>query len=115
MTLEGRLARLLVPSGAQSKRMFGGTCFLINGNMVIGTLKNGVIARVGKENHAAALRRPCAKVFDMTGRPMQGFIDVDGAAITTDTALQEWIDLALAYVTTLPPKADKAPAKKARR
>jgi TfoX/Sxy family transcriptional regulator of competence genes len=110
MTLDERLRERLRPHGAVDKRMFGGTCFLIGGNMLIGTLKDGLIVRVGKDAHAAALKRPGARTFDMTGRPSAGFVVVDGKAIADDAALQGWIDLALAFVRTLPPKSAK-PAK----
>jgi len=112
MTLDDRLKALLTPLGAENKRMFGGTCFLIGGNMAIGTLKDGLIVRVGKEAHAAAMKRPGARVFDMTGRPMEGFISVDGQAVTSEAALKVWVDLAVSFVKTLPPKTAK-PAKKA--
>lgn len=110
MTLDERLRALLAKHGATGKRMFGGTCFLISGNMLIGTLKDGLIVRVGKEAHAAALKRPGARIFDMTGRPTEGFVSVDGKSVANDAALQGWIDLALAFVLTLPPK-DVKPAK----
>jgi hypothetical protein len=46
----------------------------------------------------------------MTGRPMEGFVAVDGKSLAGDADLQAWIDLALAFVRTLPPKSAK-PAK----
>ena len=114
MTLDERLRALLAKHGATDKRMFGGTCFLIGGNMLIGTLKDGLIVRVGKAAHAAAVKRPGAGTFDMTGRPMEGFISVDGKAAADDKALQGWVDLALAFAKTLPPKPDKPAKKKTR-
>lgn len=107
MTLDERLRELLRPHGAADKRMFGGTCFLIGGNMLIGTLKDGLIVRVGKAAHAAAIKRPGARTFDMTGRPMEGFVSVDGKSVVDDASLRGWIDLALAFVRTLPPKTAK--------
>jgi TfoX/Sxy family transcriptional regulator of competence genes len=88
MSLDERLRRLLRSHGATDKRMFGGTCFLVHGNMLIGTLKNGLFVRVGKAAHAAALRRPGARTFDMTGRPTEGFVSVDGGAVAGDAALE---------------------------
>ncbi|MBI2719322.1 MAG: TfoX/Sxy family protein [Rhizobiales bacterium] len=114
MSLDQRLRQLLAPHGAESKRMFGGTCFLIGGNMLIGTLKDGLIVRVGKEAHGKAIGRKGARTFDMTGRPMEGFVSVDGDAVKSDAALRQWVDLALAFVHTLPPKAKK-PAKDRKR
>ena len=115
MTLDERLKALLTPLGAENKRMFGGTCFLIGGNMAIGTLKEGLIVRVGKEAHAGAMQRPGARTFDMTGRPMEGFISVEGMAVTSEAALQGWVDLAPAFVNTLPPKGEKRAAKPKKR
>ena len=57
MTLDERLKALLTPHGAENKSMFGGTCFLIGGNMAIGTLKEGLIVRVGKEANASQAAR----------------------------------------------------------
>ena len=111
MTLDDRLAALLAPHGRTSKRMFGGTCFMIAGNMLIGTLNDGLIVRVGKAAHAAALTNSGASTFDMTGRPMEGFVTVAGKAVTDDNALRDWVKMALAFVSTLPPKPPK-PAKK---
>jgi TfoX/Sxy family transcriptional regulator of competence genes len=110
MSLDRRLRDRLRPHGAVDKRMFGGTCFLVGGNMAIGTLKDGLIVRVGKDAHAAAVARPGARTFDMTGRPMEGFVSVAGSAVEDDAALDGWVALALAFVRTLPPK-DAKPAR----
>ncbi|MFT4555661.1 MAG: hypothetical protein ACI92S_000993 [Planctomycetaceae bacterium] len=42
-------------SGVTEKKMFGGLCFMLNGNMLCGVHKDGGMARVGKDNEAAAL------------------------------------------------------------
>ena len=84
MTLDERLKTLLDPLGAESKRMFGGTCFMINGNMVIGTFRDGILVRVGKDGHAAALKLPGAATFEMQGRTMQGYVLVGAKSITRD-------------------------------
>lgn len=92
-------------------RMMGGVCFMLSGHMVAGPLKDGtLLLRVGKPNYAAALARPGAGPMTFTGRPMSGFVEVDVDAIEDDAALGDWIDLAEAFVRTLPPKA-KAPPK----
>ena len=38
--------------GLTEKKMFGGICFLLNGNMLAGVMKNGAMARVGKERES---------------------------------------------------------------
>ena len=111
MTLDGRLRARLESHGATSKRMFGGTCFLIGGNMLIGTLKEGLVVRVGKPAHAEAVKRPGARTFDMTGKPMEGFVTVSGKALDDEAELDGWISLALDFAKTLPPKP-AAPVKR---
>ncbi|MGI9508309.1 MAG: TfoX/Sxy family protein [Geminicoccaceae bacterium] len=90
------------------KRMMGGVCFLLNGNMIGGAdrTKEGFrrfMFRVGKDHHAEALKRPGAMPMDMTGRRMSGFVFV-GANDCDDAGLGEWIELAHAFVATLPAK-----------
>ena len=93
-------------------RMFGGICFTLNGNMMVGTMKNGeLLARVGDAQEAEALARPGARRMNFTGREMKGFIMVAGDALDDD-ALREWISMATAFVGPMPPKAAKKPAAK---
>lgn len=56
------------------KKMFGGICFLINGNMVCGILKNNLIVRVGVEKYEDFLAQPHVSKFDITGEPMKGWV-----------------------------------------
>jgi TfoX/Sxy family transcriptional regulator of competence genes len=84
-------------------RMFGGLCFMLNGNMVAGTSKRGLLVRVGKERLSDALARPGVRRMEMTGRLMQGYVFVDPPP-SDDRSLQDWLALAVAFVNTLPPK-----------
>jgi hypothetical protein len=95
-------------------RMFGGTCFTLNGNMLVGTMKGGeLLARVGEKQERQALAMPGARRMDFTGREMKGFVMVAADALS-DEALREWISISTAYVGPLPPKRGKssAPAEK---
>jgi TfoX/Sxy family transcriptional regulator of competence genes len=95
-------------------RMFGGICFTLNGNMMIGTMKGGeLLARVGDEQEAEALARPGARRMNFTGREMKGFIMVAADALDGE-ALREWISMASAYVGAMPPKKANKPKKKQR-
>jgi hypothetical protein len=86
------------------KRMFGGLAFLWRGNMLVGVIADDLIVRVGPEAAGDALGQPGARVFDFTGRPMKGWVVVDGGAITEDADLADWIDRARDFVEALPPK-----------
>ena len=92
-----------VGAGARAKRMFGGIAFLIDGSMTVGVVGDDLLVRVGPEATAAALTRPGTRPFDMTGRPMNGWVVVDGAVLDDDV-LADWITEACAFVATLPPK-----------
>ena len=37
-------------------KIFGGVCFLLNGNLLVGVWKDSLIARVGKDAYDAAVR-----------------------------------------------------------
>ncbi|MDW4909707.1 TfoX/Sxy family protein [Streptomyces sp. ADMS] len=86
------------------KHMFGGIAFLYRGNMAVGVSGDDLMVRVGPDNTDAALARPGTRVFDMTGRPMRGWILVAGPALTEDDVLGTWIDEGRAFAGNLPPK-----------
>ena len=90
--------------GVAEKRMFGGIAFLYQGNMAVGVTGEDLMVRVGQDAADAALARPGARLFDMTGRPMRGWVVVAGSAVTEDAALGAWIDQGRAYAASLPPK-----------
>ncbi|MDX8513735.1 TfoX/Sxy family protein [Mesorhizobium captivum] len=99
-----RLRAALGSRAFTEQKMFGGTCFMINGNMLIGTSKRGLLVRVGKAAHAAAAARPHARPMEMGGRSMEGYVHVAPEGTATDADLRGWLDRALAFVETLPPK-----------
>ncbi len=106
--------RALIPDkDVHQKRMFGGTCFMISGNMLVCTSKRGLMARVGKDQEAAALAKPHASPCQPAGRPMPGFIRVEPEGIATDDDLKDWVEMARTYVGALPPKKVKPSKAKA--
>ncbi|WP_198174152.1 TfoX/Sxy family protein [Mesorhizobium xinjiangense] len=92
-------------------RMFGGVCFTLNGNMLVGAMReDGLLVRVGEAQEADALSRPGATRMAFTNREMMGFVVVDPATLDQD-ALRSWIAMATAYVGAMPPKAGKSPTR----
>lgn len=96
-------AALKARRGVTEKRMFGGTCFLLHDNMLCGTGSGNFLFRVGKEAHAAAVKRRGAKAMVHGGRRMEGFIWVD-PDVCDARNVKAWIGLAIAYVGKLPPR-----------
>ncbi len=86
------------------KKMFGGLCFMFDGNMLCGTHKYGAMFRVGKENYDAALAMPGVGPMAFTGRPMAGMVDVSDDGIADDAVRAKLTALALAFVKSLPAK-----------
>jgi TfoX/Sxy family transcriptional regulator of competence genes len=88
------------------KRMFGGTCFLVDGNMLCAVDRDRMFFRVGKDEDAAALKRPGAYPVEMRGRALKGFVWVDRPHLDA-RSLKRWLELARRYVSTLPKKPVK--------
>ncbi|PSL17163.1 TfoX/Sxy family protein [Shimia abyssi] len=86
------------------KKMFGGLCFMLNGNMLCGVSKQGGMFRVGKNNEAAALAIPGVDPLSFTGRKMGGLVDVNDDLMGDDTRRAAVMALALEFVAALPAK-----------
>ena len=90
--------------GVDEKKMFGGLAFLLNGNMACGVRGDDLMVRVAADAADAALREPGARPFDMTGRPMKGWLLVAPDGHAEDDDLRRWVDRGLAHAGSLPPK-----------
>jgi TfoX/Sxy family transcriptional regulator of competence genes len=91
-------------SGVEEKKMFGGICYLVNGNMACGVYKDYLIVRVGPDAYKKALARPYAKEFDITGKSMKGWVMVSEQGYDDDAALHDWVRMGLDFAGSLPPK-----------
>jgi hypothetical protein len=105
--LAERMREILEPVGPTREiKMFGGLCFTYQGNMVCG-LMNGdsLILRLAAEEVASLIAQSRARTFEpMKGKPAKGMAVIDAAAELDDEPLQAWVDEAVAFVRTLPPK-----------
>jgi TfoX/Sxy family transcriptional regulator of competence genes len=88
----------------EEKKMFGGVGFLLNGNMLVGVWESSLIVRLGPEQAAEALKRSTVKEFDVTGRPMKGWVMVEPDGLDSDTELANWVEQAKQFVEKLPAK-----------
>jgi len=86
------------------KKMFGGVGFLLNGNLACGVNKEDLIVRVDPEKHNSLLKKPHARPFDMTGRPMKGWLLVEAEGVKSDKQLNTWIKEGVEFASTLSPK-----------
>ena len=90
--------------GYVEKKMFGGVGFMLNGNMACGVNGADLIVRVGPELYESALAEPHTKPFDMTGRPMKGWVFVIAEGCEADGNLKAWVQRGVEYALSLPAK-----------
>jgi hypothetical protein len=91
--------------GVTERAMFGGLAFMLDGNMAVGvTSRAELMVRVGPDGAEEALARPHARVFDMTGRPMKGWVLVDPEGFASKRQLGSWVRRGVAFARTLPAK-----------
>lgn len=86
------------------KKMFGGVGFLVGGNLACGVNKDDLVVRVDPERHAPLLKKPHARPFDLTGKPMKGWLLVEAGGCKTEKQLSAWVREGIAFASTLPPK-----------
>jgi TfoX/Sxy family transcriptional regulator of competence genes len=86
------------------KKMFGGVCHLLNGNMFCGVHKEFLILRLGEEKAHKALKSPHAHPFDITGKPMKGWVMIAENGFKSDDELKEWLNQGADFVKAMPPK-----------
>jgi TfoX/Sxy family transcriptional regulator of competence genes len=88
----------------EEKKMFGGVGFLLNGNMLVGVWKDSLIVRLGPDAYEDALQEPHVREFDITGKPMKGWVMVEPEGVEDDEQLAGWIERAVKFVGKLPGK-----------
>ncbi|MBY0527478.1 MAG: TfoX/Sxy family protein [Gemmataceae bacterium] len=90
--------------GVTEKTLFGCFCFLLHGNVCVGVWKQAMLARLSVDDYADALKERFVREFDITGRPMKGWVVVESGGIQGDEELKEWIGQAVKFVGKLPAK-----------
>jgi TfoX/Sxy family transcriptional regulator of competence genes len=91
-------------AGVTEKKMFGGLAFLINGNMSVGIHGSELIVRMAPGATDAALKEPGARLFDITGRPMKGWLLVGLPGVKEPASLAKWVRRGVEYASSLPKK-----------
>ena len=103
--LNGRIKKIISDwKGTADKKMFGGVCHLINGNMFCGVLQEFLILRLGQQTSEDALKLPYVRPFDITGKPMKGWVMVTEEGYKTDKDLRAWLKQAKNFTKRLPAK-----------
>ena len=90
--------------GVTEMKMFGGICFMLNGNMCCGVVKEELMVRVGPDAHEEALMLPHARPMDFTGRHMVGFMFVGPQGVQEGHTLRQWVERGVSFAGSLPAK-----------
>ena len=86
------------------KKMFGGLCFMVNGNMACGVEKNKLVVRVGPDTYEKFLKQKHIRKMDFTGKPLKGFIYVMPEGLQRTDSLLKWVDRGVRFAQSLPKK-----------
>jgi TfoX/Sxy family transcriptional regulator of competence genes len=87
------------------RKMFGGIGFLVGGNMCCGVHGDELIVRLDPDEAEEAVSAESgARPFDMTGRPMRGWLFVAPEATAEDADLERWVRRCESFASGLPPK-----------
>ena len=103
--IETRIKKLVSGwKNTDSKKMFGGICHLLNGNMFCGVHKDFLVLRLGWEKAENAMKSAHVRPFDITGKPMKGWVMVAEDGFKTDDELKNWLGQTRQFAETLPMK-----------
>ena len=74
----------------EEKYMFGGVCYMVNGKMCVGVVKDEMMCRIDPAVYEEALEKDGCREMVFTGRPMKGyvFISDDGMKTKKQSHLQ---------------------------
>lgn len=87
------------------KKMFGGLAFLIGGNMAVAASgQGGVLVRVDPAQSESHVATTSARLMEMRGRRMKGWLRVDQDDVRTKRQLAKWVGLGATYARSLPAK-----------
>jgi TfoX/Sxy family transcriptional regulator of competence genes len=87
------------------QKMFGGLAFLIGGNMAVAASgQGGLLVRVDPAESDRLVATTNARVMEMRGRQMRGWLRVDAEDVRTERQLARWVELGTAYARSLPAK-----------
>jgi TfoX/Sxy family transcriptional regulator of competence genes len=104
--LAARIRELVAGEPALTeKKMFGGLAFLIGGNMAVAASgQGGLLVRVDPEESETLVGSSPARLMEMRGREMQGWLRLDSDQVATKEQLSPWVERGVAYARSLPAK-----------
>lgn len=81
----------------EEKHMFGGTCYMVNGKMCVGVVKDEMMCRIDHSIYEESLEKQGCREMVFTGKPMKGYVFVSAEGMTTKKEFDHWINLCLEF------------------
>jgi TfoX/Sxy family transcriptional regulator of competence genes len=95
---------------AKARQMFGYPAIFVGGNLVTSLHETRWIVRLPDDEGAVLLALPGTRPFEpMPGRPMTGYVALSPEIVDDEVAIRHWVDRAMTFGRSLPPKTPKAP------
>lgn len=91
----------------ETTTMFGGYGFMMNGHICVGIWNDRLVIRIGTAAWNDIKDDPHVGPMDLTGKIMKGWAMVDPEGVSEDEDLRRYVDMAILFCATLPPKAGK--------
>jgi TfoX/Sxy family transcriptional regulator of competence genes len=96
----------------EEKEMFGGMCYMVNGKMCMGVVKDEMMCRIDPEKYEMALSKKGCREMDFNGRPMKGYVFVSEEGLRSKKDFDHWVGLCLEFNAKAKASKKKAVAKK---
>ena len=89
------------------KKMMGGVCFMLHGNMCAGISQSALLVRVGRDAYERTLTLAHVRPLEFAGRRPNGFVLVDPPGYRTEAMLKKWLLRGIDFAESLPRKSPK--------
>ena len=97
--LEDRINKVLTSKKVtyEAKKMMGGLCYMVDGKMCVGIMKDNLMCRIGTDYYESALSHDHCVPMEFTGRPLKGFVFVQPDGIDLEDDLEYWVQKCLDF------------------
>jgi TfoX/Sxy family transcriptional regulator of competence genes len=97
--LADRIAQFFIEKRVSfyEKKMFGGTCFMIDEKMCVGVMRDEIMARIHPDVYQESLKKEGCKEMNFTGRAMKGYVFITDDGYDLEDDLYSWLQLALDF------------------
>jgi TfoX/Sxy family transcriptional regulator of competence genes len=97
-TLNNRIREAVADlPNVEEKAMFGGICYMVNGKMCMGVVKDEMMCRIDPALYEESLEKTGCREMVFTGRPMKGYVFISEDGMKTKKEFDHWIALCLDF------------------